>query len=64
MWQKLGLFGLLLTPTALFAAEPWDTVTSTLTDLTTHVSTAVAAIIAIVAIFIGVKLAKRVLGRA
>ena len=55
---------LLLAPFAVQAAEPWDTVTDTLADLNTAVSAAVVALIGIVAIFIGVKLAKRVLNKA
>lgn len=51
-------------PSFVSAAEPWDTVTSTLTSLNTAVSAAVAAIIGLFAIFIGVKLAKRVLNKA
>ena len=58
------LSALLLAPTAIFAAEPWDTVTDTITDSTTAVSAAVAAIIGLFAIFVGVKLAKRVLNKA
>jgi hypothetical protein len=62
--KKLALLGFLAAPSAIFAAEPWDTVTTTLAGLNTSVSAAVVALIGIVAIFIGVKLAKRVLNKA